>query len=394
MAVPTIHPFPARMAPEIALAECGRLPADSLVLDPMVGSGTSIRAAIERGHRAIGIDMDPLAVLIARVWTRPIDVNNVGAIAEGIVEEARRTPVGVAVPWIEDDDETGEFIERWFAEPQRLDLARIAITLHGRRGAAADVCRVALSRTIITKDRGASLARDVSHSRPHRVMDTNDYDVFAGFERALGFVLRRLGEHSPPRGASVRLGDARKLDLPTESVDAVVTSPPYLNAIDYLRGHRMSLVWLGRTIGDLRAVRGDEIGTERGLRDSTDVDDAATRMGDLERLPSATINVAKRYVRDLRSLMASIHRVVKPKGRAVVVVGNSSVRGVFLRNDVAVEDAATVAGFKLRRREVRPLPENRRYLPPPSAHETSGLAQRMRTETVLYFDRLPRPTRS
>ena len=153
MSVPTIHPFPARMAPEIALAECERLPPNSLVLDPMVGSGTSIRAAVESGHRAIGIDMDPLAVLLARVWTRPIDVPKIRAKALALLEEAESLR-RYRVPWIADDPETKAFVESWFAEKQRRDLGRIALTLDNRGGATADLCRVALSRTIITKDRG------------------------------------------------------------------------------------------------------------------------------------------------------------------------------------------------------------------------------------------------
>ncbi len=374
------------MAPEIALAECERLAAGSLVLDPMVGSGTSIRAAIEHGHRAIGLDMDPLAVLIARVWTRPINVINIAARVETILEKAKRCAADTPLPWIDDDAETKEFVERWFAQPQRGDLARLAVTLHGRTGATADLCRVALSRTIITKDRGASLARDVSHSRPHRVADSNDYDVFVGFKRAVTFLLRRLHEHPPAKGACVRLGDSRKLDLPAESVDAVVTSPPYLNAIDYLRGHRLSLVWFGHTVGALRSLRADEIGASRGLPEGPEFEHAIARMGDVDRLPASTVRIIIRYIKDLRSLLASIHRVVKPGGRAVIVIGNSSVRGVFLKNDLAVEDAAAVAGFELIRRHERALPANRRYLPPPSAG-TTDLAQRMRTETVLYFDR-------
>jgi DNA modification methylase len=48
------------------------------------------------------------------------------------------------------------------------------------------------------------------------------------------------------------------------SVDAVLTSPPYLNAIDYMRGHRMSLVWLGHSLTELRHIRSNSIGAERG----------------------------------------------------------------------------------------------------------------------------------
>ena len=68
-----VHPFPARMAPGIALAA---MPADSgqlRVLDPMMGSGTVLAMARARGHRGFGFDLDPLAVLICKVWTTAND---------------------------------------------------------------------------------------------------------------------------------------------------------------------------------------------------------------------------------------------------------------------------------------------------------------------------------
>ena len=66
-----IHPFPARMASEIALKASESLPAHSTILDPMVGSGTVLRIAAEHGHNGIGYDMDPMAVLLSKVWVTP-----------------------------------------------------------------------------------------------------------------------------------------------------------------------------------------------------------------------------------------------------------------------------------------------------------------------------------
>src|ERR1700730_15819441 len=65
-----IHPFPARMAPGIALDALGDRATALRVLDPMAGSGTVLAVARARGHHAIGVDVDPLAVLLARVWAR------------------------------------------------------------------------------------------------------------------------------------------------------------------------------------------------------------------------------------------------------------------------------------------------------------------------------------
>ena len=388
-----IHPFPARMAPEIALAECMALQPGAVVLDPMAGSGTVLRAASEFGHQALGFDLDPLSVLMARVWTTPVDTVALRKAATELVESCReQDPQDVSLPWIDEDSETRLFVDYWFAPPQQADLRRLAATLQAVTGPIGDALRLGLSRIIVTKDKGASLARDVSHSRPHRVRTTNDFPVLKEFRRSVERLAQRL-EQQPPRGnVRVSIGDARRLPgIPSGSVDAIITSPPYLNAIDYLRGHRLALVWLGYRVGDLRAVRANSIGAER--RPDADADgelatELLARMGSLTGLPPAQRRMVERYVLDLSALTLESHRVLRSGGRAVFVIGNSCLRGVFIRNARALAAAAERVGFKLIKEVERELPRNRRYLPPPEASQPSLLAKRMRTETVMIFSRL------
>lgn len=392
----SIHPFPARMAPDLALEKLNELTALGVVLDPMAGSGTVLRQATGLGHRALGFDMDPLAVLMTRVWTTAVNdqvVERVSARLSARIEAI--ASADAAVPWIDDDAETTRFVEFWFAEPQKAALRRIAWALRQLEAECADeaesvalnALKIAFSRLIITKEKGASLARDVSHSRPHKVADENDFDVLPMFERSVAAVRKRLAEAPPPGGASVSRGDARKLaSVEDGSVDAVLTSPPYLNAIDYMRGHRLSLVWLGHRLSDLRRIRSDSIGAER----SPDHHDphaelSAMResMGDLESLPSKFARMVERYVQDIRRMMAELARVLKRGGRATLVVGNSCLRGVFIRNSAAVAAAARFSGLELTSETERPLPSQSRYLPLTS----KSLAKRIRTETILSFAR-------
>src|SRR5688572_27230389 len=63
----SFHPFPARMPVSVAkLLLEGAAQPGALVLDPMTGSGTTMIAARELGFRGVGLDRDPLAVLLAR----------------------------------------------------------------------------------------------------------------------------------------------------------------------------------------------------------------------------------------------------------------------------------------------------------------------------------------
>ena len=117
-----IHPFPARMAPGIALEALGDSKTPLCVLDPMAGSGTVLAVARAKGHRTYGVDIDPLAVLLAGVWTRTIDPEQVTTEAAEVLDRAKRIfgPLrsGQAYP-TESDAETRQFIRYWFDDYAR-----------------------------------------------------------------------------------------------------------------------------------------------------------------------------------------------------------------------------------------------------------------------------------
>lgn len=386
MGARTIHPFPARMAPDIAIDHLDSTADESelVVLDPMCGSGTVLAAAADRGHAARGFDVDPLAVLMSSVATQAVDTEEVVAEAERICALARASSVD-SPRW--NDPETQKFAEYWFAAPQRTQLNRLARELDGiGDDAVRRTLQVALSRIIVTKAPKASLAADTSHSRPHRVATESSYDVYRGFEGSVASLKKLLDERSIVGQVQVRRGDARALDLPDSSVDLIITSPPYLNAIDYLRGHKMSLIWFGHTIPELRKIRSNSIGAERALDG-----DALKQVADMvryikdsvdapDRLPMATIT---RYAHDLALFSRELNRVCKTGSEVVTVIGNSTLRGNYIQNDVLVRKAYEHSGFLVAARTERELPENRRYLPVRTANLESSMAKRMRTEVVL-----------
>lgn len=396
MQIRTVHPFPARMAPELALTSLASLPSGSIVLDPMTGSGTVLRQALVLGHAAVGFDMDPLAVLMSRVWTTHVDAATVLRERYSVMQEAAQVDLRYSQPeW--HDAETREFIDYWFAPKQRRALTRLAVVLHRRRiaslgpvrRAAVDVLQIAMSRIIITKEQCASLARDTSHSRPHRVSLKSNYDVDAGFFRSVDQVIKRLQGQLRTSGelgaqsAAVALGDARHIALEDRSVDAILTSPPYLNAIDYMRGHRLSLVWLGHRLDDLRRIRSNSIGAERGDKSvDMSIEDVASAMCELNTLTQRHQRMVRRYASDLIRMMQEAARVLRPNGLATYVLGNSCLRDTFIQNSAGVTRAGIHAGLRLVSETERDLPTASRYLP---VTATGKLSKRMRTETILTF---------
>lgn len=385
-----IHPFPARMAPEIALNAMKMLPQGSVVLDPMMGSGTVIRAAIESGHSAVGFDVDPLAKLMSQVWTTPINTERLKKAAASLIFQALSMEVTECpLPWIDGHSETSDFLNYWFATKQKHSLRRLAHLLKAKRGPIANALRLGLSRIIVTKSRGASLAGDISHSRPHRIRETNDFSVFDEYLKAIEKLAHLLETNPVENLADLNLGDARRLNrVENTSIDAVITSPPYLNAIDYLRGHRLALIWFGYDLERLRKIRAGSVGAERGLNDNLVTDSTrnlVTKLDHYDELTSRYQKILMRYAYDICRSISEAFRVLRPGGTAIYVLGNSCLQGIFVQNTKILQEAASNVGLDLIDIHERKLPPNKRYLPPPGKLGNSSLRTRMRTEAVLKF---------
>lgn len=383
MELATIHPFPARMAPELARDALKMVPADGKVLDPMCGSGTVPRAAVEAGLRCVGVDIDPLAVMMSQVWTSRLDPEDIPADAADLVKRAESlSSSAIQRPT---DAETRKFISYWFATQQEDELARLTTVLGRHDGPTKQALMIALSRIIVSKEMMASLARDTSHSRPHRVAEENHFDVYGGFRRSAQLVARRLLPDLIVGNANIRLGDARTLDgIHDEGFDLVLTSPPYLNAIDYIRGHRLALVWMGHAMASLRHTRASNVGAERILSPSAMSLELSPYLVKAEgsTIGSRHLGWIRRYAADMEAVLKQVHRTVKQTGHVVMVLGNSFIRGTRVNNAALIEALATRTGFRVQDRRIRKIPARRRYLPPPG-DGSNALDTRMRIETVL-----------
>jgi len=387
----TIHPFPARMAPEIAMRHLEAISSDSFILDPMVGSGTTLKIAGMKGCRSLGFDVDPLALLIARVWNYPVDTKQVQSFAEDLIHQAQALLESPSLDWIDGNKETLDFVRFWFAKAQEMDLRKLAYFINKVKGEEGDVLRVALSRIIITKRRGASLGRDISHSRPHKVAGQNDFQVFPEFEKSVSLVCKAL-EANPGSGlATVLHGDAKRMkDVADQSIDYIMTSPPYFTAVDYFRGHRLALVWLGYSLATLRELRGKSIGLDRfpeSLPSEILVREFFREVPNIKNLKPEVQGALFRYTIDLYGLAKEFHRVLKVGGKATVVLADSFSSGLLVSNTRIFKNVARMAGLFFEEAELRPILAMKRYLPPPSNAIANNLDKRMKTEAIMTFIR-------
>lgn len=182
------------------------------------------------------------------------------------------------------------------------------------------------------------------------------------------------------------MGDCRWLPLEDDSIDLIVTSPPYANALDYMRAHKFSLCWLGYPVKALAMHRSQYIGAERwtdGEGVPTPADVAAT-VGLVARKDPQRGRVLQRYFRDMGLAIREMRRVLRSGRAAVIVAGPSTVRGVAVPTHQHLAAIGEQAGFQVVGMARRNLSRDRRMMPASAqGNGRSAIERRMHEEYVV-----------
>lgn len=386
------HPFPARMPVSVAEYLITQITtSEAVILDPMVGSGTSLIAARRAGRHGIGFERDPLAVLIARSAISGFDSRRLEALGAQIYHDAQRAVRSgsrrlsrIRAEMLPEDR---RFIDYWFPPESQEQLGVLADAIEEQAiGEEKDFAWVVFSSLIIAKSAGASSALDLPRSRPHKRSDKAVVLPLDAWTRKFRTAVARLPFKDLKLGtrSSVRSGDARELPLGKQTVDLVLTSPPYLNAIDYLRAHKFSLVWMGYSLGQLRELRGTMIGTERGLWSldglPPSLEERLEHLFEDERWRA----IRRRYLSDLAKVLTEIARVLRPDGLALLALGPTIISSERMDAADVVAVLGDRVGLTVVAAVARQLRAAHRSLPPPHAALTSSpLSQRMRREVIV-----------
>ena len=290
------------------------------------------------------------------------------------------------------DDATNSFLDYWFLPETQLELAALALEIRVETNSALrNLLEVLFSATIVTKSGGVSRARDLAHSRPHRVADKQPRSPFRMFENQVRQASRAFAE-TPDAGAASGnfiAADSRSLPLSDNSVDLIVTSPPYANALDYMRAHKFSLVWLGQRVGELGNLRGRYIGAER--QDTGEAiplpENAQQAIATLSEVDRPKSRVLSRYLQEMQRAITEMHRVVRPGRAVIIVVGPSTMRGQRVATQEYLAGIAEQVGFGVVGVPERALDRDRRMMPARwsngHASGNEGIESRLHEEFIL-----------
>jgi len=325
-----LHRFPAKYIPQVprwALREFAR-PGD-MVLDPFLGSGTTSVEAASFPVTSVGVEFDPLAIEIARAKADPPPSAGVEAVWLAVMAAWRdlaSEASGLPMAGVDNDD-------HWFAVDTRRSIAGLLAAVDVI-DPPADVRRfllVLLSSVLrrVSRADDQSMKTYVSGTNPKTPPSVEEV-LGPAYERALAglreFEARRDAA-APP--AQIIQGDARELPLPDASVDLVITSPPYLDSVDYQYNMMVEYFWLGPALGvadrgSWNQLRRLATGAKRPLGSEVEIPAAVRDLVDVEDVAPARARAVSAYLADLDRHFEEAARCVRTGGRYVLVIGNSS----------------------------------------------------------------------
>jgi SAM-dependent methyltransferase len=353
------HVYPARMHPTTAarLVELTSV-AGSKVLDPFCGSGTVLVCAMLARRDALGVDLNPLAVLLA---SRKVAVRDDAYVARLLAaaarvrqtaDERRKARAGAHKPYGREDVAT--FDPHVLLE---LDGVRHAIEKE-EDGVVRDDLRLVLSAilTKVSKKQSDTSSREA----PKRIAAGYPAKLFFRKTEELVQRSRELEALLPkprPR-VLVFTDDARAMTKVRDGeANAIVTSPPYVGTYDYFAHHALRLRWLALHSGRLEK---GEIGSRRDFG-------------------SGAQNAERDWEKQLQDAMKSMHRVLAPRGRVAFVMADSELGGRAVRADEVVASAARRTGF----RPVACASQARQHF-----HDARAFAKMPRMEHALLLERV------
>jgi len=281
-----IYPYKGKYHPQMirSLLNIIRLKQGETVLDPFIGSGTTAVEAQLLGISCIGLDVSPLCVLISKVKTESIYV----------LEEIKNLRSSIA--------------------PNKVVSAQSDML----RGQSWDLIEDEKVRNFY------NIAEMIAHSDESR----RKRDFVKSFYENIDKMVESVNDY---RNASKELGlklgdvniiegDARSLDIPNNSVDGIITSPPYSIALNYVQNDAHSLKALGY---NLDKIKGDFIGV---------------RGSGFEKF--------KLYNSDMSKCFKEMYRVLKPNKFCIIVIGNVTYQGEEINTTGVTIDSCKKAGFQ------------------------------------------------
>jgi len=369
------HKYPAKFIPQIpkwAIAKYLDGEKEKNIIDPFCGSGTTLVEGVLSGYNVIGVDVDPLSVMISKVKTTRVDETELKKISSWLFEEIINRKKGTFKP----DCKT---IEHWFTKDAIKKLSKIRTSINlipekfGDSKKIKDIqdllliCFSSIIRRASNAD-NESQKTYVSHTKIKEPEEVNSLfisqlELFV--DRAIKF---SETTNSRVKNKIIHSSSAESLHrkLNGLQIDLAVTSPPYIKAIDYIYNQMVELFW----IGDLFQMQTQ---TKQNNKKNQYIGNKQIQKAEFKNyIPINTIfsiegldvklqqvydtdkknghkhsYVAYKYFVEMEKHFAEMSKCLTKKTHYVMVVGNSNVSDIFFETVEFLIAIAERNGFRI-----------------------------------------------
>jgi len=284
-----IYPYKGKFHPQMirALLNIIGLEQGDKVLDPFIGSGTTAIEAQLLGVNCLGIDISPLCVLQSKVKTESMDV------LTDIISWRERIRDKIGAPLFNTENKTLDETIESISNEKVKNFYKMAKLV-----AVSDNAR-----------RGRNFSNAFLKNLEIMISSLTDYYQIA---KKLDLKLGKM---------DIKVGDSRKLPLSPESIDGIITSPPYSIALDYVVNDAHALKTLGYNLPEIRE---EFIGVRGRGQDRVNL-----------------------YNEDMKQSYNEMYRVLRPQKFAVIVIGNATYQGREVKTVEFTIEYMKKIGFKL-----------------------------------------------
>jgi site-specific DNA-methyltransferase (cytosine-N4-specific) len=348
--IDVLHPYPAKFVATLPYELLNRLrvPDGTSVMDPFVGSGTTMVQAQRMGYETLGIDLNPIACLMSRVKTSPTP-KGIENLADNVLSHSSNLE-----PNLHFADSIPN-VDHWFKSEVKLRLAQIAEAISHLDQTLVDVSELALSAIIV---RVSNQDSDTRYAAVEKLVTAADVDTL--FRKSVEKIASALKSRNYDlRKAHVIEADILSVELSdwNGKIGAVISSPPYPNAYEYWLYHKYRMFWLKR---DPLAVKRSEIGARAHFF-------------------KKNRHTKETFCDQMAAVFQKIDVVLHRDGWIAMVVGRSKIHGEEVDNAQILQEAAKASGFLCSYQVNRPIKMSRKSF--------NLFHAKIASETVLVFER-------
>lgn len=343
------HRYPAKFLPDVVRKIIEDYAQGSnMIADLFAGCGTTLVEAKIHGISSVGTDINPVAQLITKVKTTPLPPD--------VLQRAYNALVVLFDEYNEvnfAEIKKHERIDYWFTPSQKAKIAFLYEKVFHLEvnDDIRDFFYVCISH--ILKNCSWWLQSGTKPQKDPKKELADPFDEFCrhckkmmGWNENFYNELNHRGYLDVP--CAIHLDDARHTSIPAESINAIITSPPYVTSYEYADIHQLTAYWM-EYISDIHEFRKKFIGSSYSGNISLTVSGSKQAQKIVDALSEKSNHIARdvaQYFNDMQEVAKEMHRVLTPNGHACIVIGNTKIKEVQIKSAEVFYEFLRNSGLK------------------------------------------------